>query len=100
MNALRELEQAYQQRLQAWPRGRAVPAGLPIAGYAVWYHSAYGTYGFSGFQGAFQYGRVAPTVRCETCANAAVSVSSAVQMFGSDIQSIDMVPVSPFPCID
>jgi ATP-dependent helicase HrpA len=28
MNALRELEQVYQQRLQAWPRGRAVPAGL------------------------------------------------------------------------
>ena len=28
MTALRELEHAYQLRLQAWPRGRAVPAAL------------------------------------------------------------------------
>lgn len=39
-------------------------SGLPLAGYAAWYHSAHGQYALSAFSGRFLYGRVAPFADC------------------------------------
>ncbi|MBW3652557.1 MAG: phospholipid carrier-dependent glycosyltransferase [Actinobacteria bacterium] len=37
---------------------------LPLAAYAVWFHSFHGTYGITGYGGRFLYARVAPFADC------------------------------------
>jgi hypothetical protein len=37
---------------------------LPLAAYAVWFHSYHGTYSISGYGGRFLYARVAPFADC------------------------------------
>jgi hypothetical protein len=37
---------------------------LPLAGYAIWFHSLHGTYAITGNGGRFLYGRVMPFAEC------------------------------------
>ena len=44
----------------------ALACGVPLAGYALWFHATWGVYGFSNSAGIFMFGRTAAFANCAT----------------------------------